>query len=348
MNQPIIVGVRFLMKYLLIITALITAILAIKGQTWEPTNKGLKKITFSGWAVALLSIITASTSIYIEYAEQTVKVTNKIESEHKRFHMIEQLVDDFHQIELLAFEFEKSSDISNVLVKVRLHTQFIKNAIELNTGIITKQELLNFEEFIRFSNEEIVERETGSDLMNNVPMPELARFARFAREVRFRLCEPIIEQSSYCSYLQSNPTANKFFAYEDPRMLQAMALAKETLPAAIKNIPELKTNNSELLVKVAIPVGDGSREHIWLGNVRYEKNKVTGNIGNQPVHALHITFNQEYVAELDDITDWMAIKKGVVYGGYMLRVNLSRMSEYELNRFHTHFKHKIPKNILLL
>jgi uncharacterized protein YegJ (DUF2314 family) len=333
------------MKYLLIITALVTAIVAIKGDTWDSSNSGLRKITLSGWAVALLALITASVSIYIERVEQTVKSEKKVENDHKRFHTLEQLVDDFHQIELLAFEFEKNSDLSEILIKVRLHTKFIKDSIELNSNILTQQELFNFENFIRFSNEEIVESESGSDFMNDSPMPELARFAR---EMRFRLCEPMLGKSSYCNYLQLIPTANEFFAHEDPRMLEAMSQAKKTLPEALLKISELKTYNTELQVKVAIPVGDGSREHMWLGNVNYKNNKIIGNIGNEPVDALHIRFDQIYTAELDDVTDWMVIKNGVVYGGYMLRVNLSRMSDYELKRFYTHFKHKIPEDILLL
>lgn len=332
------------MKYLLIITALATALLAIKGETWNSANNGFKKITLSGWLVAFFAIITASTSIYIEHTEQSTKEEKKIEHKHKRFHTIEQLVDDFHQIELLAFEFEKSSDISHILEKVRLHTQFIKNSIELNTKTLTQQELLNFEQFIRFSNEEILENESNSSLMNGTPMSELARFAR---EIRFRLCEPILYESSYCYYLQSNPTANEFFAHEDPRMLKAIAQAKKTLPSVLKQIPKFASNNSKLLIKVAIPVGDGTREHMWIGNINYEKNKITGNIGNHPMNALHIVFNQNYTAEIDDVSDWMVIKNGVVYGGYMLRINLSRMSEYELDEFYTHFKHKIPQDILL-
>lgn len=280
-----------------------TAIIAIKGETWNSTNTGLKKITISGWLVVLLALATACTSIYIEHVEQSDKEQKQIENEHKRFHILEQLVDDFHQIELLAFEFEKDSDISKVLVKLRLHTKFIEDAIGLNVNILTQQELLNFERFIRFSNEEIVESESDSDLMNDIPMPELARFAR---EIRFRLCEPILTESSYCYYLQSNPTANEFYAYEDPRMLEAMAQAKITLPAALKKIPELKPYNAELQVKVAIPVGDGSHEHLWLGNISYKNNKVIGNIGNQPVEALHVNFAQKYIAELDDVSDWMA------------------------------------------
>jgi len=333
------------MKYLLIITALVTAIIAIKGKTWDSEKNGINGITVSGWAVAFFAVITAFVSIYVEYSEQSFKAEKKVESEYKRFHTLEQLVDDIHQIELLAFEFEKASDISQVLVKVQLHTKFIKDAIELHSNLLTPEELLNFEEFIRLSNEEIAERESGSDFMNNCPMPELARFAR---EIRFRLCDPLIGESPYCSYLQSNPTANEFFAHEDPRMLEAISQAKNSLPEALKNIPELKNENTELLVKVAIPVGDGTREHIWLGNVSYSSNKIVGEISNEPVGALHVNFGQKYISELDDVSDWMAIRNGVVYGGYMLRVNLSRMSEYELDIFFTAFKYKIPKEIMVL
>ena len=102
------------------------------------------------------------------------------------------------------------------------------------------------------------------------------------------------------------------------------------------------------MIKVAIPLGDGTREHIWLGNIRYLSNKIVGEIGNQPVDALHVSFGQKYTAEFDDVSDWMAIKNGVVHGGYILRVNLSRMSDYELDRFSSCFKYKIPKNILVL
>lgn len=333
------------MKYILIITALVTAIIAIKGETWDSSKSGIKRITVSGWAVAFFALISAFFSIYIEYSEQNIKAEKKLESDHKRFHTLEQLVDDFHQIELLAFEFEKDSDISQVLVKVQLHTKFIKDSIELNLSLLTPEELLNFEGFLRFSNEEIEERKLGTDFMNNSPMPELARHAR---EIRFRLCEPMLNQSLYCNYLQANPTAYEFFAHEDPKMIEAISQAKKTLPNLLKKIPELRNENIKLMIKVAIPLGDGTREHIWLGNIRYLSNKIVGEIGNQPVDALHVSFGQKYTAEFDDVSDWMAIKNGVVHGGYMLRVNLSRMSDYELDRFSSCFKYKIPKNILVL
>jgi len=127
------------MKYILIITALVTAIIAIKGETWDSSKSGIKRITVSGWAVAFFALITAFFSIYIEYSEQNIKAENKIESDHKRFHTLEQLVDDIHQIELLAFEFEKASDISQVLVKVQLHTKFKNKRGQVNFKIINNK-----------------------------------------------------------------------------------------------------------------------------------------------------------------------------------------------------------------
>lgn len=336
---------RFLMKYFLIITALITAIIAIKGETWDASQTGIKRVTKTGWLISLFALISASISIQIEYSEQSVKNKQKALNKHTRFHTMEQLAYDFHQIELLAFEFEKSGDISQVLRKVQLHTKFIKDSIELNSSQLTPEELINFEDFIRLSNEEIEERQLGTDFMNNIPMPELARYSR---EIRFRLCKPMLNKSYYCNYIQTNPTANEFFAHEDPKMLVAMSDAKKTLPKLLNKIPELRSQNIELQVKVAIPVGDGSSEHMWLGNVSYINNKIVGQIRNYPVVALHIRFGQHYTARFEDVSDWMAIKNGVVHGGYMLRVNLGRMSDYELDRFFSSYKYEIPIEILVL
>lgn len=333
------------MKYFLIITAFVTAIIAIKGETWDASQTGIKRVTKTGWLIFFFALISASISIYVEYSEQSVKHKKQAQSEHKRFHTMERLVYDFHQIELLAFEFEKSEDISQVIRKVQLHTKFIKDSIELNLSLLTPEELQNFEDFIRLSNEEIEERKLGADFMNNIPMPELARYSR---EIRFRLCKPILSESYYCNHLQANPTANEFFAYEDPKMLVAMSQAKKTLPELLNKIPELRSQNIELQVKVAIPVGDGSREHMWLGNVSYINSKIVGEIKNHPVEALHVRFGQHYTARFEDVSDWMAIKNGVVHGGYMLRVNLSRMSDYELDRFFSSCKYEIPKEILEL
>jgi len=224
------------MKYILIITALVTAIIAIKGETWDSSKNGIKRITVSGWAVAFFALITAFCSIQIEYSEQSLEADKKLENEHKRFHTLAQLVNDFHQLELLAFEFEKVSHIPQVLIKVQLHTKFIKDAIELNSHLLTSSELLNFQKFIRFSNEEMAESKSGVDFMNDIPISELARYAR---EIRFRLCEPMLRKSSYCNYLQANPTANEFFVHEDPKMHEAMFQAKKYLPELLKKIPDL-------------------------------------------------------------------------------------------------------------
>lgn len=333
------------MKYLLIATALIMAIVAIKGETWNSNRKGLKKITWTGWITGLLAFVTASISMYIENVEQSIKYNKKVESVQKRFCIIEQLAYDFHQIELLAFEFEKHSNLFQVLLKVQLHTKFIKNSIEINSELLTQQELLSFERFIRLSNEEVTESKIGKNFMNDSPMSELARFAR---GMRYTLCEPILENSEYCNNLQSNRTANEFFIQEDLRMVEAISQAQKTLPEVLSKTSELKDYNLELQVKVAIPVGDGSREHMWLRNVKHTSGYIIGKIDNQPVEALYIDFGQTYTAEFSDVSDWVVVKNGMIYGGYMLRVSLSRMSNYELEYFYTHFKYIVPKDILLL
>ena len=71
---------------------------------------------------------------------------------------------------------------------------------------------------------------------------------------------------------------------------------------------------------VKVPIVDGEEvEHFWLTGISYAKGQFTGFISNHPGVVTNVSYGEMITVEKADISDWMYMKKGKMYGNYTLR-----------------------------
>ena len=81
---------------------------------------------------------------------------------------------------------------------------------------------------------------------------------------------------------------------------------------------------SQFAVKVPIEDGDHT-EHFWLTNIRYEDGVFHGEIGNEPGVVKTVKLGQEWSIPKQEITDWIYMDDGRMYGNYTIRPLLDSM-----------------------
>jgi len=77
--------------------------------------------------------------------------------------------------------------------------------------------------------------------------------------------------------------------------------------------------------------GDPSIEHMWINEVNFDGEFITGFLMNSPNWLRNISAGDHVKAKLTDVSDWMFVIEGEVYGGFTINLLRSRMSRAELN-----------------
>jgi uncharacterized protein YegJ (DUF2314 family) len=118
--------------------------------------------------------------------------------------------------------------------------------------------------------------------------------------------------------------------YDEEEMSRAIARARsevDTFIAVLEN-----RSGSDFAVKV--PIEDkGKTEHFWLTDVSHRDGKFTGQIGNDPGLVTNVKFGQTITVTKGEISDWLYMREGKMYGNYTLRPLLATMPPEEAARF---------------
>ena len=118
---------------------------------------------------------------------------------------------------------------------------------------------------------------------------------------------------------------------DDSAMNTAMARARETLPQFWTAFDNQSSGYSGLALKVEITDGNGS-EHFWLNNISRNGEAWNGNINNEPQIVKTVQYGQAYSFSRKEVSDWMYIEGGKIYGGFTIRVLLDKMPKAEADR----------------
>lgn len=130
------------------------------------------------------------------------------------------------------------------------------------------------------------------------------------------------------------------FADGDAEMGAAVLQARATFAGFAERLPTLAATGAHFSVKVPIPAGAGT-EHVWLGAVETQNGQVRGTIDNVPVDASRELGDVVSVSETE-ISDWMAVVDGRLYGGFTVHVIRARLSEAERAEFDRSAGFEIP------
>jgi uncharacterized protein YegJ (DUF2314 family) len=132
-----------------------------------------------------------------------------------------------------------------------------------------------------------------------------------------------------CSCSKSPETLVKG-GYDEKEMDAAIARARSEVDVFIAEM--LKGNGTDFAVKA--PIQDKEEtEHFWLTDIVYRNGKFEGVIGNDPGIVTNVKSGQKWTIKKSEISDWMFMRDGKIYGNYTMRPLLKTMPEEEAARF---------------
>ena len=71
---------------------------------------------------------------------------------------------------------------------------------------------------------------------------------------------------------------------------------------------------------VKAPITDGEEtEHFWINNVTFKDGEFSGTINNDPGLVTNVRIGQQWTVAKEDISDWMYMRDGKMYGNYTMR-----------------------------
>ncbi len=102
-------------------------------------------------------------------------------------------------------------------------------------------------------------------------------------------------------------------------------------------IADLKSGRSENYA-VKAPIVDGDEtEHFWLVDVTFADDKFTGTIDNEPGMVSNVKIGQKYTLGKTEISDWLYMRDGKMYGNYTMRPLLATMPKEQAEQFRSIF-----------
>ena len=128
---------------------------------------------------------------------------------------------------------------------------------------------------------------------------------------------------------------------DDSDMNAAMASARRSVDGFVQEIPSLLSSGAYFSVKVPLEVSGGT-EHIWLDSPSINGGVFQGALGNVPLDSSY-RLGQRVSCEVGEISDWMAVVDGELYGGYTVLVARDQMSKADRRAFDNSVGFKVPE-----
>jgi len=116
----------------------------------------------------------------------------------------------------------------------------------------------------------------------------------------------------------------------DKEMTEAIKKANQSLADFNTALTNPKIEVKSLKVKFK---NQQNTEHIWLSDVEFKDGKYTGILDNEPEYITDYQIGDTINVNSKDISDWMYIENGKLFGGYTIKVLRNRMSESERKQF---------------
>jgi uncharacterized protein YegJ (DUF2314 family) len=108
-------------------------------------------------------------------------------------------------------------------------------------------------------------------------------------------------------------------AANDPAMVAAVGRARATVGELVRRVENPPAAQQYLAAKVEMVEGD-SREHMWVTHLRLQDGVLHGKLDNDPVLLREVKAGDPVRVSPDSISDWMAVDRAAVCGGFTTRV----------------------------
>lgn len=116
----------------------------------------------------------------------------------------------------------------------------------------------------------------------------------------------------------------------DKEMNEAIEKANKTLTDFNSALINPKIEVKALKVKFK---NETDVEHIWLSDVKFKDGKYSGVLDNEPEYIKDHKIGDLINVDNKDISDWMYIENGKLFGGYTIKVLRNQMSDSEKEQF---------------
>jgi uncharacterized protein YegJ (DUF2314 family) len=118
---------------------------------------------------------------------------------------------------------------------------------------------------------------------------------------------------------------------DDPEMVAAIAKARAELPRFWQTFANPAHGESDFALKVKITDANGT-EHFWLSDLERKDGKTTGTINNDAVTVKSVKLGDRIPIPEADISDWMYMRGGKMYGNGTVRALFKEMPPAEVEK----------------
>jgi uncharacterized protein YegJ (DUF2314 family) len=139
-----------------------------------------------------------------------------------------------------------------------------------------------------------------------------------------------------CGNANENPETLIDSGYDEQEMDAAIARARREVDTFIAELSKPTGENHA----VKVPISDnGETEHFWLINVSYRNGQFEGEIKNEPGMVRNVRLGEKRRVNKAEISDWMFIRGGKLYGNYTMRPLLKTMPKEEAEKYQSMIAH---------
>jgi len=122
-----------------------------------------------------------------------------------------------------------------------------------------------------------------------------------------------------------------FVAADDPDMIAAISAARASLPQFWQAFEKRELGETDFSLKVKIADGD-EVEYFWLVDLERDNGKLMGTIGNDPQLVVNVKYGDRIEISEADITDWLYMRDGKMFGNRTVRALFKGMSVEEVEQ----------------
>lgn len=120
---------------------------------------------------------------------------------------------------------------------------------------------------------------------------------------------------------------------DDEEMNMAIEKSKITFGEFITAYHNPLPEDEYHAIKIGFATPDNSLEHIWVGDIFEKDGSLYGTVNNMPQSTKVVNFGDTIKIDKNKMSDWMYISKGILKGGYTLKVMRNQLSEPEKKEF---------------
>jgi len=106
----------------------------------------------------------------------------------------------------------------------------------------------------------------------------------------------------------------------------AIAKARASLGSFIQRLDHPQPREV-FSIEAGIAAPDGSKERLWIDDVKYAVGEFAGTLRDKPAKALSVKQHDQVSVKRDDVTDWLILTSGRAEGGYTIDVLMKREGE---------------------